>query len=374
MIRIAFAIPTLDRSGAEKQLALLAAHLPRDEFEPHVITLNRGGPYEELLAERGIPVTVLGKHWRFDPVTWWRLRRALKGLSPDIVHSWLFAANTYVRLTARRRSPETSPSLRPRIVVSERCVDSWKSGWQLALDRRLISRTDWLIANSEAVAAFYEQVGYSRDRLSVIPNAVEPPPRPDLTRERLLESLGLPADAKLIAYVGRLAKQKRLSDLLWAVQVLRQADPRTHFLILGDGPDRDRLIHNARQLECAEHCHFLGHRPEAASLLHLVDVFWLGSDFEGMSNSLMEAMACGRPCVVTNIPPNRELITHGRDGYLVDVGDSAGFAQFTLKLFENPELAASLGDSARQKMSGSFGLEGMVERHADLYRRLLSRP
>jgi hypothetical protein len=130
-LRIAYVIPTLDQSGAEKQLTLLAELLPREEFEPHVIALTRGGPYAERLQAAGLPVTVLGKRWKFDPFAWRSLARALRQLQPDIVHTWLFAANTYGRYALPRRP-------RPKVIVSERCVDSWKAGWQLGECRRLL--------------------------------------------------------------------------------------------------------------------------------------------------------------------------------------------------------------------------------------------
>ena len=98
LIRIAFVIPTLDQSGAERQLTLLAKGLPRDEFAVHVIALNRGGPYEQELRAAGISVEVLGKRFRFDPLTYLRLRNSLRAFKPDVVQSFLFAANSYVRL------------------------------------------------------------------------------------------------------------------------------------------------------------------------------------------------------------------------------------------------------------------------------------
>jgi glycosyltransferase involved in cell wall biosynthesis len=364
VIRIVFVIPTLDRSGAEKQLTLLATHLPREEFDVQVIALTRGGPYAETLTAARVPVTVLGKQFKGDPRAAWRLRREIKTTRPDIVHSWLFAANAYTRLVSPR-----GPGA-PRLVVSERCVDVWKSGWQLALDRRLIGRTDRLIGNSQAVAKFYADLGYPEDRLAVIPNAVEAPPLPDCPREQFLQQLGYPADVKLVAYIGRLAKQKRVTDLIWAAQLLRQADPRVRLLIAGDGPERDALLHYARQVEVTEFVRFLGHRDDAASLLHLVDAFWLASDFEGMSNSLMEAMACGKPVVVSNIPPNRELVDHGRQGYLIDLADSVGFAQYTRKLFDDPALSAQLGQAGRDRMTTEYSLTTLVEKHVQLYRQL----
>jgi glycosyltransferase involved in cell wall biosynthesis len=365
LIRVTFLIPTLDRSGAEKQLVLLAAGLPRDRFAPEVIVLTRGGPLEEDLRRAEVPVTVLGKRGKFDPRTLQALKRILRENPPHILHTWLFAANAYGRLAAPKgRDFKT--------VVSERCVDSWKARWQLWLDHRLIGRTDTLLANSESVATFYADQGVPRSLISVVPNAVVPPAAPVVSRAEFLKSLGFAPETKLVGVIGRLAKQKRVDDLLWGMQVLRQAEPTARMVIVGDGPERANLEQHARDVEVAEFVKFLGHRDDAASLVHQLDVFWLGSGFEGMSNSVMEAMAAGTPVIASDIPPNRELITHGVHGYLANVGDGVAFAQYSVKLFGDAELREKLVSAARERMLGEFSVERMVERHAELYEGLIA--
>ncbi len=312
----------------------------------------------------GIPVSVLGKRGKFDPRTLRALRRQLRDKSPDIVHTWLFAANAYGRLAAGR-------GRQFRTVVSERCVDSWKAGWQLWLDRRLVGRTDAMLANSESVAEFYATQGMPRSLITVIPNAVVEPPPPVVTREQFLAACGFPADTKLIGVIGRLAKQKRVDDLLWGMQVLRQADPTTRLVIIGDGPEREALRQHARDVEVDRFVTFLGHRDDASSLLHHLDVFWLGSSFEGMSNSLMEAMAAGIPVIATDIPPNRELIRHGEEGYLANVGDGVAFAQYSVRLLTDPDLRSRMTQAARERMRREFSVERMIARHCEVYERLV---
>ena len=362
VLRVELLIPTLVRSGAEKQLTLLACGLPRDQFDVRVTCLTSGGPYAESLRKADIPVTILNKRFQFDPLAWWRLQRHLKASAPDILHTWLFAANSYGRMAR----PGGSPT---KVIVSERCVDSWKT-WQLWVDRQLVSRTDCLVGNSQAVVDFYRPLGYRDDQLCVIPNGVTAPPQPSQSREEFLAEQGLPSDAKLVFFAGRLAHQKRVPDLIWAMQLLRQADPRSYLIIVGDGPLRSSLEQQAREVEVEKHVRFLGHRSEAACLLHHADAVWLGSEFEGMSNSLMEAMACGRPIVATAIPPNQELIRHGEHGYLVNVGDSAGFAQYTLKYWNEPATAQAVGEAARSRMEVENSVDRMIRRYADLYQKI----
>lgn len=359
--KILIILPTLDQSGAEKQFCLLAVGLPKELFDVRVITLSRGGPLEATLHEHGIPLTILHKRRRFDPGSILQVRRTICEWKPDIALSALFAANSTLRLaTCGLGRP-------PRRIISERCVDSWKSSWQLALDRLLIRQTDCLVANSESVRRFYADHGFPEKRITVIPNGVETPPPPLFSRTDFCRELGLPESAKLVAFVGRLARQKRLRDLLWASQLLRQADERVCLVLVGDGPERHELEIYSRDIEVSNYVRFTGHRSDAASLLHLVDVFWLGSDFEGMSNSLMEAMATGRPCVVSDIPANRELITHDATGFLVAPGDSVGFMQFTLRLLNDEQLAKRIGQSAAEHMRTRFSVAAMIERYSNLF-------
>ncbi|MGH7127929.1 MAG: glycosyltransferase, partial [Planctomycetaceae bacterium] len=102
-----------------------------------------------------------------------------------------------------------------------------------------------------------------------------------------------------------------------------------------------------------------------------MNVVWLASDFEGLSNSVMEAMALGIPVVASDIPPNRELVGDGRTGFIVKVGDSVGFAQFSDRILADPALADRLGRAARERMRSEFSIEKMVQAHAALYRQVV---
>lgn len=366
--RVVLLIPTLDRSGAEKQCVLLATRLPRDQFDVHVIALTRGGPLAAELTAAEIPLTIIGKRSKFDPSSFWRLRKELARLQPAILHTWLFAANSYGRLCA-------GVIPRAKIVVSERCVDSWKAPWQLWLDRQLIARTDHMVGNSPAVVDFYQQSGVPADRLSCIPNGIDvtDPVNTTVDRTALLQELNLPADAFVAGFIGRLARQKRVQDLIWAVETLRQIRNRLHLVLIGDGPEREQLEDFARSVHCLEHVHFLGHRDDARRFLPAFDVFCLASSFEGMSNSVMEAMAAGLPVIASDIPPNRELVTPDETGFLCKLGDSVGFMQYLRRLLDEPGLGQQLGSGGYERIKTQFSVQRMVDGYAALYRQLTGR-
>ncbi|MCA9047259.1 MAG: glycosyltransferase, partial [Planctomycetaceae bacterium] len=287
----------------------------------------------------------------------------------------LFSANTYARL----------PGIVPRgvpVIVSERCVDSWKSGWQLAFDRKLRDRMSAMTANSESVKSFYaETVGVAPERIVVIPNAMPgfvsgvdagtcptaaSPGNPQ-TSVSLRRDFGLPRDARVVGFVGRLAPQKRVTDLVWAFQLLQQVMENVRLVLIGDGPERNALAEFAKGLGCRDLIVFAGHQPRAMQYLQQLDVFCLPSSFEGMSNSLMEAMAAGVPVVASDIEANRELIEHNVTGLVVPVGNGVELTRALRRLLQDQQLCHRLSSAARRLISERHTVELLVRRHMELY-------
>jgi glycosyltransferase involved in cell wall biosynthesis len=375
--RILQIIPSLDRAGAEKQMSFLTRGLPREEFDVHVAVLTRGGPLLEELRRAGIPVTLIGKSWRLDPRAFWRLKELVARLNPDLVHTWLFAANAYGRAAGIACGVKC-------LVAGERCVDPWKGGLEFSIDRLLARRTARIVTNSLGVQEFYVRHGLPAEKFVVIPNAVAPAQASPLTRQQLLAELQLPQDARLVGLIGRLWPQKRVKDAIWAADLLKVVRRDVHLLVLGDGPQRERLWKFRQQCEISDKVHFLGHRDDVPRLLPHFDVLWSASAYEGQSNALLEAMATGVPVVATDIPGTRDLVVHGQTGYLIDPGSrapnaatvnkavAAGLARYTNELLDAPDLARRLGAAARLRAESEFSREKMIERHASLYRELLN--
>ena len=363
MPRVLSVIATLDGSGAEAQFALLNVGLAKRGWDVHAVALTRGGPNEEPLRAAGVEPVVLNKRLKFDPACLWRLRRIIKRVKPDLVHSWMFTANAYARLAARGSGVP--------VVAGERCVDRWKGSWQHAVDRRLLPGTAKVVGNSEAVAAFLRGRGVPDDTLAVVPNGVPPLEADPAFMPRLLDELGLPADSQPVVLCGRLAPQKRPADMVWAFQLLHQVNPRAVHLVVGDGPLRGRCEEHAARFGHAHRGRFLGHRADAKQIIAGSAVVWLGSDYEGQSNVLTEAMSAGVPVVASDIPENRELVLDGETGFLVKPGDAMGFCQFADRLLSDDALRAKLGAAGRARVRSHFAVDAMVGRYEGLYREIL---
>jgi glycosyltransferase involved in cell wall biosynthesis len=362
--RIGLIIPTLDRGGAEKQLVLLAKGLDRSRFEPHVILLTRDGPYRQELEEAGVPVTLIGKRFKLDIGSFFRLVRFLKDQKFDLVHTWIFAANSYGRLAAQRAKI-------PHIVAGERCVDEWKRWWHFAIDRYLARRTDKIVTNSSGVVEFGAAHGLQRSLFEVIPNAVPPLNTDETARAEIRRQLGLPSDAVLIGVVGRLWPQKGLKDLLWGMELIRVVRDDAHLVIVGDGPERQRLEYYRDQIGLGHRVRFVGHQDRATRWIQAFDLLWNGSHYEGQSNAILEAMQSGVPVLATDIAGNRDLIVPGETGFLYRRGDLATLARRTQQILNNKDLYIRLSASSRQRVAEKFSLRAMIEAHERLYSSLL---
>jgi glycosyltransferase involved in cell wall biosynthesis len=363
MLNVLQLIPTLDRSGAEKQMVLLARGLPRDRFRVEVAALTRLGPLEDELTQAGVPVTSFGKRFKIDPLAFFRLVGFVKERRFDVVQTWIFAANTYGRLAALRARV-------PVIVAAEMAVDLWKRPGHLKIDRWLAQRTDRVVGNSNAVVDFYRRAGVPKDQLTMIYSGIADAETQPSDRAEVRAELGLATDAPLLIYTGRLAAQKGVDDLIKAIDLLQHVKPGLRALIVGDGPLRSHLedIVHAYQLDTM--VRFLGHRNDVPKLLAAADLLVLPSLYEGLPNVVLEAMQLSKPVVATAAPGTTELVIDGETGRLVPMQNPPALAEAIRNVLEDPALARRLGEAGRARVETQFRAATMIARFSELYEQL----
>lgn len=357
MRTICFLIPSLDYSGAAKQLCLLAPALPRDQFQTGVCALGRSGPWKDDLCRGGVPVESLGWDQLFDLRVFWHLRSLLYSHQPDVVHAWGLTALRMVFPALRRGSSQLIVST-PFPVRERDSRPSW-------FDIRLLRRAYRVVVAGPTEAERCRRLGLSAEQIVPIPPAVAPAPALPAADGR--RSLGLPENARLLLGVGPLERRRGFRDAVWVLDILRFVHEDVHLLLIGDGSDRQRVERFTRTAEVGDRVHFLGPCPDAAALLAQADIVWLPSHADCGVNVALEAMAAGKPVVAYRRPALAEVIVDGETGFLVPPRDQAAFARRTHLLLEDAELCRRFGEAGRRRVAKHYSVSQVVERYVRLY-------
>lgn len=355
--RVVFVINDLRRAGAETQLVYLATGLDRARFESSVVILKTRNDFESELRAAAVPVTALGRRLPWDVHVLWRLRRALRAARPDVVHSYLSFANLLTTLVA--------PSARvPTLVLSQRSsYEATLTPLWRRVARWAHRRASHVIVNSEAARREEIAAGFPEERITCVPNGVPVPERPAPVDR---SALGLP-EGPLVVCVAQFGPEKAHDVLIEAWQRVREACPGAVLALVGDGALRGQTERQAARLGLTDCVLFLGFRHPATPYLAAADVVVLSSRTEGLPNALLEAMALGRPCVVTTVGGIPELIEHGSSGWLAPPGDAGALAAGLRSLLSDRGLARARGDAARERARQRFGVARMVEATERVY-------
>jgi starch synthase (maltosyl-transferring) len=363
-VPIVLAITGLDVGGAERALMNLAIRLDRRRWAPAVIGLSGEGALAEPIRRAGIPCECLGLDRRRPVQGVVRLVRALRRHRPALVQSFMFHAN----LAARLAGPWAG---RPWIVGGLRVAEREKR-WHLRLDRLTSRMACGSVCVSAGVARFSREVGgLDPDRLTVIPNGIDPGPF-DAASAVPRARIGVPDDAFLAVTVGRLDAQKGLPDLLSAAEQVASARAGWRLAIIGDGPRRDWLLEQiAGRPRLVDRVRWLGRRDDVPGLLRSADLLVHPAHWEGMPNAVLEAMAARLPVVATSVEGSEDLVVPGRTGWLTPARDPSALARAIIEAVDDPEHARALGRAGRARVEAAYSIDHVVARYDALWSGLL---
>lgn len=372
---IAHAIFRLDVGGLENGLVNLVNNLPAERFRHAIICLEGFSERFRLRLKRAdVEIHALGKRAGKDPALALRLFKLLRRLRPDILHTRNLG-------TLECQFVGAAAGVRHRV--------HGEHGWDvvdLHGDRR---RYRWLRRASTLVVHRYvpmsrhlqrwleSRVGVPAERIVQIYNGVETarfaPGGPD--RRAVLPAGFADADSVVVGTVGRLSAVKDQLTLARAFAHLVQESPaasKLKLVVVGDGPLREPLRELVTSAGIESSVWLAGMRDDVPALLQALDVFVLPSLNEGISNTILEAMATGLPVVATDVGGNAELVLPERNGLLCPAQDPAAMAAALRRYVEDPALRAAHGAEGRQRVLREFALATMVERYSALYSELLA--
>lgn len=366
-MKILHVVNSLEPGGMENGIVNLAQALEPRGFEVHVACLAKRGAFASRMPspER---VVGLGKNQGFSPSATLRLARHLSVVRPDIVHSHNLGALIYSGLA-------TFGGLNWPLIHGEHS--------QLAPDefspRRLRQRR-WLYRGCRAIhtvsAAMREELiglGFSSAKIVAIANGVNTDRFAPGDRRTARRALSLPEDAVFIGIVGRFGPFKRHGLLLDAFDQIAQSFPATHLLIAGGGgPEEGAITARARDGVFRERIHFIGFQDDPRTCYQALDLLAVPSVNEGLSNVVLEAMACGIPALVQTGCGHDQIISSGVDGWIATLDSPETFAARLAELLSHPRQFIDFGAKARKRVTDRFSLKTMAQAYEQLY--LACRP
>jgi glycosyltransferase involved in cell wall biosynthesis len=344
-MKILHIIRSLSYSATTRQLGLLCRGLPSDEWDSRVCVLGPDVSGISLLGPAA-KVHILGKTRSLDLVALWKLRRLVRSFQPHIIDAWGPAAIRHLALAGRGRS---------RLVVHAPFSQPLKM-----LDRWLLRQADSIIVRGQAEAERCRLVGLLFDRIEIIEPGID---------QNFFDQRTHTNHSPLILCAGKLKPDKGYRDAIWALDIVRFLFPDIHLALAGAGPDRERLEYFAGRNQLLPRVSFLGSRADISELLARATMVWVPSLGDTGLQLTLEATAAGKPVIAANVPSLREIITDGRNGFLIAPGDKVALARRTRELLRNPDLARRLGESARRHAL-AFSADRFVQRTATLYREL----
>ena len=293
-----------------------------------------------------------------------QLARELRRFKPLLVQSFMFHANLASRLAAIFAGlPWVVGGLR----VAER-----QQRWHLILDHLTAGLSTGSVCVSQGVLRFSLESGrLDPARLTVIPNGIDTAPFA-AARPLPRAALGVPDNAHLALCVGRLDRQKGLPDLLQAAEYVISERPDWHLALAGDGPCRDWLQKQiANRSTLSGNVHWLGHRDDIPSVLKSADILVQSSLWEGMPNSVLEAMAAGLAVVATSVEGTEDLVVPGHTGWLVPIHDALTLSRTLLEAAQFPDKLKCLGKAGRLRVEQQFSLGATVVAYEHLWAEIL---
>ena len=368
---VMFLETSLRIGGTETVVSQLVRSLDPRKFRPIVCCLYESGTLGEKLIQEGYPVfSELARH-RFDlrtGVRLWQLMRSqnvkiLFIVNQPFTQLWGvlcgMLARVPVRMTAIRSTGKINRIHR-----------------RLFLNRLTFPWIQSVTVLSETHKKYlFEKEKIPLLKMQVVPNGV------DLKRfsvngkyESLRPSFGIPFQEPVVGIVAMLRPEKNHALFLRVAAKVLRSIPPVHFLVVGDGPERDPLQALAKSLGIETQVRFVGARNDIPQVISLFDVAVLCSHpvVETLSNAVLEYMAAAKPVVATRVGSLEEQIGEGKTGYLVEPGDEEAMAERILKLLQDKALAREMGAAGRRKAEAQYSLEVMMARTESLFEKLLN--
>lgn len=375
-VKVMYIISDLSIGGAEMTLYKLLAQTDRRRFSPVVVSLIDQGALRARIEALGIRVySTSMKAGRPTPTGLWRLVRLIRRIKPDLILGWMYhscLAAEVAKFFSRRRVPVLWSI---HYSVSSLATEKRLTSAVIKLCGVISRLPAQIVFVSRAGQSQHQPLGYQVKNSCVIPNGIDVDEFIPSTHARssVRSELKLPADVFLIGLIGRYHPMKDHANFLAAAAVVSETHPETHFLLIGRGVDRDNqaLCESIRQHGLDNRVHLLGEREDTARLAAALDIFSISSYVESCPIVIGEAMACGVPCVVTDVGDAAWMV--GETGSTVPPRNAGALAgAWNEMVARGSQNRQALGQLARARVIEHFPIQSIMAQYEDLFKTVLA--
>jgi glycosyltransferase involved in cell wall biosynthesis len=376
-MKIIYIISGLPTGGAEMMLYKLLSVIDRDIFEPVVISLTDEGSLGNNIKNLNIPVYKMEMKAGFpNPFKVWRFIQLIRKINPELIQGWMYHGNL-AALFAKWVLPNRFFLLwNIRHTPDDLKKEKRLTALVIRLGAKFSLHPDRIVYNSNVSEQKHELLGYNNKNKSIIPNGFNCEQfKPfDKAKSKLRHSLGLKKDTLLIGLIARYHIMKDHVTFLRSAGKLNKTYPEIHFVLVGQGVDKNNhlLIKLIEDLKITKNIHLLGKRMDVDEITAGLDIACSSSSWgESFSNAIGEAMACGIPCIVTDVGDSAWIV--GETGIVVKPGDRKAFTDAMITLIKmSSEERLGLGKLARNQIIKHFSLNLVVKQYEDEYQNFLN--
>lgn len=345
--------------GAERQLTYLSCELVRAGWDVHVAMIQ-GGPNVERLDAAGAAVHRIRAFGNHDPLILARLIRTVRAVRPDVIQCWLLQMEVLGGMAAIVTGT-------PWILSERTAAPAYRPGVKTWL-RVQIGRHATAIVSNSSTGDRYWQARAGRVKRFVIPNGL-PLEEIGATPSTTGAEAGVPPNVPLVLCAGRLSAEKNVETIVRALRMIADVHP-VRAIVCGDGPCGERVSGLITELRLDDRVRTVGYVSKLWSLMKRANVLVSVSLFEGSPNVVLEAMACGCPLIVSEIPAHREILDDGM-AIFVDPNRPRQVADAIASVLNDPVGAATRAQAALMRAQ-AYGLSFVAQRYAEVYRTVIA--